>query len=61
MPWRSIIDYVKTHGTLLFNGISIVIRGSVDGVTALLRALPSPLLIARCGRAQLGAAPLLGR
>jgi len=40
------IDYVKTHGTYLFDGISIVIRGTVDGVTALLRALPSPLLIA---------------
>ncbi len=39
------IDYVKTHGTYLFSGISIVIRGMVDGVTALLRALPAPLLI----------------
>jgi glycine betaine/proline transport system substrate-binding protein len=28
------IDYVKTHGTFLFDGISIVIRGMVDGVTA---------------------------
>jgi len=40
------IDYIKTHGTFLFDGISIVIRGMVDGVTNLLRALPSPLLIA---------------
>jgi glycine betaine/proline transport system substrate-binding protein len=39
------IDHVKTHGTYLFDGISIVIRGMVDGVTALLRALPAPLLI----------------
>jgi glycine betaine/proline transport system substrate-binding protein len=39
------IDYVKAHGTFLFDGISIVIRGMVDGVTALLRALPAPLLI----------------
>jgi glycine betaine/proline transport system substrate-binding protein len=39
------IDYVKTHGTYLFTGISIVIRGMVDGVTALLRALPAPVLI----------------
>ena len=37
------IDYVKAHGTLLFDGISIVIRGMVDGLTALLRALPAPL------------------
>ena len=39
------IDYVKTHDAFLFNGISIVIRGMVDGVTAILRALPAPLLI----------------
>jgi glycine betaine/proline transport system substrate-binding protein len=40
------IDYVKKHGTYLFDGISIVIRGMVDGLTALLRALPAPALIA---------------
>ena len=39
------IDYVKTHGTFLFDGISIVIRGMVNGVTTLLRLLPAPLLI----------------
>jgi glycine betaine/proline transport system substrate-binding protein len=39
------IDYVKTHGMYLFDGISIVIRGMVDGVTALLRAVPAPGLI----------------
>jgi choline ABC transporter permease protein len=39
------IAYVKAHGTFLFDGISIVIRGMVDGVTALLRALPAPFLI----------------
>jgi len=39
------IDYVKTHGTYLFDGISIVIRGMVNGVTALLRAVPAPILI----------------
>jgi glycine betaine/proline transport system substrate-binding protein len=39
------IDTVKTHGTLVFNGISFAIRGTVDGVTALLRALPAPALI----------------
>jgi glycine betaine/proline transport system substrate-binding protein len=39
------IDYVKTHGTFVFDGISIVIRGMVGGLTALLRALPAPLLI----------------
>jgi glycine betaine/proline transport system substrate-binding protein len=39
------IDYIKTHGTFLFDGISIVIRGMVNGVTALLRTLPAPALI----------------
>ena len=39
------IDYVKKHGTFLFDGISIVIRGMVDGLTALLRAVPAPALI----------------
>jgi glycine betaine/proline transport system substrate-binding protein len=40
------IDYVKAHGTFVFNGISIVIRGMIDGLTALLRALPALVLIA---------------
>src|SRR3984885_253292 len=39
------IDYVKKHGTFLFDGISIVIRGMVDGLTALLGAGPAPPLI----------------
>jgi glycine betaine/proline transport system substrate-binding protein len=39
------IDYIKKHGTLVFDGISIVIRGMVDGLTAALRALPAPALI----------------
>jgi glycine betaine/proline transport system substrate-binding protein len=39
------IGYIKTHGTFLFDGISIVIRGMVDGVTAVLGALPAPALI----------------
>jgi choline ABC transporter permease protein len=43
------IDTVKTHGTLLFDGISFAIKGTVDGVTAALRALPSLLLIVAVG------------
>ena len=43
------IDWIKTHGTLLFDGISILVRGTVDGVTWLLRAVPAPLLIALAG------------
>ena len=43
------IDYVKTHGRSLFDGISALIRGSVDGLTAALRAVPSPVLIVAIG------------
>ncbi len=39
------IEFIKSHGTWLFEGISVVIRGGVDGVTAALRAVPSWLLI----------------
>jgi glycine betaine/proline transport system substrate-binding protein len=39
------IEYVKTHGTLFFDGVSKLVGGSVNGLTALLRAIPSPLLI----------------
>ncbi len=39
------IDTIKAHGTFVFDGISIVIRGTVDGVTTLLRALPATALI----------------
>jgi glycine betaine/proline transport system substrate-binding protein len=39
------IDYVKAHGTFLFDGISIAIRGMVDGVTTVLRVVPAPILI----------------
>jgi glycine betaine/proline transport system substrate-binding protein len=39
------IAFIKAHGTYLFDGISIVIRGMVGGVNAVLRILPAPLLI----------------
>jgi glycine betaine/proline transport system substrate-binding protein len=41
-----LIDYVKAHGRVVFDGISTLIRGSVDGLTALMRLIPAPLLIA---------------
>ncbi len=53
------IDTIKAHGTLVFDGISIAIKGTVDGVTALLRALPSLAAHRRRRRAGLGAAALL--
>ena len=40
-----VIDWTKAHGTYLFDGISVIIRGTVDGVNAALRALPAPALI----------------
>jgi glycine betaine/proline transport system substrate-binding protein len=44
--WMAVtIDFVKTHGTFIFNGISIAIRSTVDGATSLLRAVPTPALI----------------
>jgi glycine betaine/proline transport system substrate-binding protein len=39
------IDTIKAHGMFVFDGISIVIRGMVNGVTAALRMLPAPALI----------------
>ncbi len=39
------IDWIKAHGTYLFDGISIVVKGTVDGLTYLLRVLPASLLI----------------
>jgi choline ABC transporter permease protein len=40
------IEFIKTHGTFVFSGISLVIRGTVDGMTMLLHAVPAPALIA---------------
>jgi glycine betaine/proline transport system substrate-binding protein len=40
-----LVEVVKAHGTWLFDGISIVIRSAVDGVTAVLRMLPALALI----------------
>jgi choline ABC transporter permease protein len=39
------IDYVKAHGRTLFDGVSAIIRGSVNGLNTLLSAIPSPILI----------------
>ncbi len=41
-----VIDYIKAHFLGVFDGISFVIRGLVDGFTAALRAIPTLLLIA---------------
>ena len=45
MPWRWPSTPSRRTARSSFDGISIVIRGTVVGVTALLRALPAPLLI----------------
>ena len=53
------IDTIKAHGTFLFNGISILIRGTVDGVTTLLRALPATALIVAIAALAVRAAPFV--
>lgn len=40
-----LIDYIKLHGSAVFDGLSAVVRGSVDGLTAALRWIPAPILI----------------
>jgi glycine betaine/proline transport system substrate-binding protein len=40
-----LIEYVKAHGRVLFDGVSAAIRGTVNGLTFLLVAIPSPVLI----------------
>ena len=41
----SFIEYVKAHGRVLFDGVSALIRGTVNGLTFLLVAIPSPILV----------------
>jgi glycine betaine/proline transport system substrate-binding protein len=43
------IDYVKAHGRSVFDGVSAVIRGSVNGLNTVLAAIPSPILILAIG------------
>ena len=40
------VDYLKAHGTVAFDAISTLVRGSTAAVGALLGLLPAPLLIA---------------
>jgi glycine betaine/proline transport system substrate-binding protein len=39
------IDTIKAHGTVVFDGISALIRATVNAVNIVLRALPAPALI----------------
>lgn len=39
------IEIIKAHGQGFFAGVSLVVRGTVDGVTELLSATPAPLLM----------------
>ena len=45
----TLVETIKQHGTWLFDGISVVIRGAVDGVTAMLRMPPALALIGAFG------------
>ena len=41
-----LVDYTKTHGSAVFTEVADLVRGSVTGLNALLRGVPSPLLLA---------------
>jgi glycine betaine/proline transport system substrate-binding protein len=41
----SVIDAIKTHGTVLFGAVSVIIRSTVAAVTGILNALPALALI----------------
>ena len=41
----ALVEYVKSHGRVLFAGLAGVVRVSVEGLTALLRLIPAPLLM----------------
>jgi glycine betaine/proline transport system substrate-binding protein len=43
------IEYVKGHGRSLFDGVSALIRGSVNGLNNALTLVPSPILILAIG------------
>jgi glycine betaine/proline transport system substrate-binding protein len=43
------IEYIKAHGRVLFDAVSALVRGSVNGLTFLLVAIPSWLLIVAIG------------
>jgi glycine betaine/proline transport system substrate-binding protein len=44
-----LIEYVKTHGKVFFGAVANILGGSVDRLTALLRAIPAPVLILGLG------------
>jgi glycine betaine/proline transport system substrate-binding protein len=39
------VDVLKRHAAPLFNTVSVVVKGGVDGLAALLEAIPAPVLI----------------
>ncbi|HEX3846122.1 MAG TPA: choline ABC transporter permease subunit [Steroidobacteraceae bacterium] len=43
------IDTIKAHGTVVFDAVSVAVSGTVNGLTSLLHALPSWLLIIAAG------------
>jgi glycine betaine/proline transport system substrate-binding protein len=40
-----LVEYVKTHGTVVFAAIAAVVRGSVGGLNAALQAIPPSILL----------------
>ena len=47
------LEYLKTHGSGLFDGVALVGRGMVDAVTLALRAIPALVFIVGSGRPDL--------
>jgi glycine betaine/proline transport system permease protein len=43
------LEYLKTRGARVFDGVSLVGRGMVDSVTLVLRSVPAPLFIVVAG------------
>ncbi|MBV8496449.1 MAG: choline ABC transporter permease subunit [Gammaproteobacteria bacterium] len=41
-----LVNYTKAHGTVVFAGVSALIRRTVEGLNGALQAIPAPLLLA---------------
>ena len=41
----ALVEFVKHHGAGFFDGLSVVVRGSIDAVLSVLLAIPAPALI----------------
>ena len=56
---KSLVDLLNAHAAGFFDFISWALGGLINGMTAVLIAIPPPVLIALVGAARLVPAPLL--